>query len=60
MEKHFQHFFAQNNQFNMNFWIVRRMLVMFMVLGGHPANIGGGYWLFFSSEPSAVMPSQPS
>ena len=46
MEKRFQHFFAQNNQFIMTFWIVQLMLGMLVVLGGHPENIGGGYWSF--------------
>ena len=46
MEKRFQHFSAQNNQFIMTFWIVQGMLGMLVVLGGHPENIGGGYWSF--------------
>ena len=46
MEKLFQHFFAQNNQFIMTFGIVQWMLGMLVVLSGHPENIGGGYWSF--------------
>ena len=46
MEKRIQHFFAQNSQFIMTFWIVQWMLGMLVVLGGHPENIGSGYWSF--------------
>ena len=44
MEKHFSQFFAQNDEFIITFFIVQRMLGVLVVIGGHPANIGGGYW----------------
>ena len=46
MENRFQHFFARNYQFIMTFSIVQWILGMLVVLGGHPENIGGGYWSF--------------
>ena len=46
MGKRFQHFFADNSQYIMIFWILQQCWGMLVVLGGHPVNIGDGYWWF--------------
>ena len=46
MGKRFQHFFADNSQYIMIFWILQQCWGMLVVLGGHLVNIGDGYWWF--------------
>ena len=46
MGKQFQHFFADNSQYIIIFWILQQRWGMLVVLGGHPVNIGNGYWWF--------------
>ena len=46
MGKGFQHFFADNSQYVMIFWILQQRWGRLVVLGGHLVNIGDGYWWF--------------
>ena len=45
-ENNFNTFFADNSQYIMIFWILQQCWGMLVVLGGHPVNIGDGYWWF--------------
>ena len=43
-ENDFNTFFAYTSQYIMIFWTPQQCWGMFLVLGGHPVNIGDGYW----------------
>ena len=45
-ENYFNTFFPYNSQFIMIFWIPQQPWGTLVVLGGHPVNIGDGYWWF--------------
>ena len=43
-ENDFNTFFAYNSQYIMIFWTLQQRWGMLVVFGGHPVNIGNGYW----------------